>query len=49
MEGHGPRARPADDPDAQAIAAFNDEIARDDRVDIVMLIFADGLTLARNR
>lgn len=40
---------PADDPDAHALAAFNDEVARDDRVDVVMLFFADGLTLARRR
>jgi caffeoyl-CoA O-methyltransferase len=40
---------PADDPDAQALAAFNDEVVRDDRVDVVMLLFADGLTLARKR
>jgi predicted O-methyltransferase YrrM len=40
---------PADDSDAQALAAFNDEVVRDGRVDSVMLFFADGLTLARRR
>jgi caffeoyl-CoA O-methyltransferase len=40
---------PADDSDAQALAAFNDEVVRDGRVDVVMLFFADGLTLARKR
>jgi caffeoyl-CoA O-methyltransferase len=40
---------PADDSDAQAIAAFNDEVVRDGRVDVVLLFFADGLTLARKR
>jgi len=40
---------PADDRDAQALVAFNDEVARDDRVDVVMLLFADGLTLACKR
>jgi caffeoyl-CoA O-methyltransferase len=36
-----------DDPDAVALAAFNDHVVRDDRVEVVMLPFADGLTLAR--
>jgi caffeoyl-CoA O-methyltransferase len=40
---------PADDSDAQALAAFNDDVVRDGRVDVVMLFFADGLTLARRR
>ena len=31
------------------IAAFNDAVAADDRVDVVMLPFADGLTLLRKR
>lgn len=35
--------------DDAAIAAFNDEVLRDDRVDVVMLPIADGLTLARRR
>ncbi len=42
------------DPDAAdgmtvAIRAFNDHVAADDRVDVVMLAVADGLTLARKR
>jgi caffeoyl-CoA O-methyltransferase len=32
-----------------AIAAFNDEVLKDDRVDLVMLPIGDGLTLARRR
>lgn len=37
------------DADDRAIAAFNDEVLADVRVDIVMLPIADGLTLARVR
>jgi caffeoyl-CoA O-methyltransferase len=42
------------DPDAKdenttAIKAFNDFVAADDRVDVVMLPLADGVTLARKR
>ncbi|BCJ66386.1 O-methyltransferase [Polymorphospora rubra] len=33
----------------QAIADFNEEVLRDNRVDLVMLPVADGLTLARKR
>jgi caffeoyl-CoA O-methyltransferase len=40
---------PADDPAANALVAFNDEVVRDERVDVVMLFVADGLTLARKR
>jgi caffeoyl-CoA O-methyltransferase len=39
----------ADDENTIAIRAFNDKIARDDRVDTVMLPIADGLTLCRKR
>jgi caffeoyl-CoA O-methyltransferase len=39
----------ADDENTVAIRAFNDKVARDDRVDTVMLTIADGLTLARKR
>lgn len=39
----------ADDENTRAIRAFNDRIAADDRVDVVMLPIADGLTLARKR
>jgi caffeoyl-CoA O-methyltransferase len=33
----------------RVIAAFNDDVAKDDRVDAIMLPFADGITLARRR
>jgi caffeoyl-CoA O-methyltransferase len=39
----------ADDPHTLAIRAFNDAVARDPRVDCVMLPIADGLTLLRKR
>ena len=39
----------ADDDNTKAIKAFNDMVAADDRVDVVMLPIADGLTLARKR
>ena len=39
----------ADDDNTKAIKAFNDFVAADDRVDVVMLPIADGLTLARKR
>jgi caffeoyl-CoA O-methyltransferase len=39
----------ADDPNTQAIRAFNDKIAADERVDRVMIPLADGLTLCRKR
>lgn len=35
--------------DTRAIRALNDFLVRDPRVDVVMLPFADGLTLARKR
>lgn len=38
-----------DDMDTRAIAALNDTIIRDDRVDCCMLPIADGVTLARKR
>jgi caffeoyl-CoA O-methyltransferase len=41
-------ARP-DDHDTVAICAFNDRVRDDERVDVVMLPFADGVTLARKR
>ena len=37
----------APDPDAQAIKDFNEQVLRDDRVELVMLPVGDGLTLAR--
>jgi caffeoyl-CoA O-methyltransferase len=39
----------AQDENTQAIKDFNDFVASDDRVDVVMLPLADGLTLARKR
>ena len=39
----------ATDPQTQAIRAFNDLVARDARVDCVMLAISDGLTLLRKR
>jgi caffeoyl-CoA O-methyltransferase len=39
----------ATDDNTMAIRAFNDYVAADDRVDVVMLPLADGLTLARKR
>ncbi len=38
-----------DDPNREAIRAFNDKVAADERVDRVMIPLADGLTLARKR
>jgi caffeoyl-CoA O-methyltransferase len=37
----------ADDPATRAIRAFNDRVARDERVEKVMLPISDGLTLVR--
>lgn len=39
----------ATDADTRAIRGFNDQLAADERVDVVMLPIADGLTLARRR
>ncbi len=40
---------PADDAYGSAIKAFNDLVAGDERVEVVMLPLADGVTLARKR
>lgn len=40
---------PADDPNAHAVARFNDQVVADDRVELVVLPVADGMTLARRR
>jgi predicted O-methyltransferase YrrM len=40
---------PGDDESARAMAALNDRIAEDDRVDCAMLGVADGITLLRKR
>lgn len=45
----GGDAKPGDDPNLDAITAFNDHVVADPRVDIVMLAIADGLTLAAKR
>ena len=37
------------DANTMALAAFNDALAADDRVDVVMLTFRDGVTMARKR
>ena len=37
------------DVDSTALSAFNDALAADDRVDVVMLTFRDGVTMARKR
>jgi len=37
------------DPETAAIRAFNDALARDERIDLSMVPIADGLTLARKR
>ena len=39
----------ADDDNTEAIQAFNDMVAADDRVEAVMLPIADGLTLCRKK
>ena len=47
----GAVARPAeaDDADTRALQALNAKLHRDERIDLVMLPIADGLTLARKR
>ena len=37
------------DPDTVAIAAFNDQVLADDRVEVVMLTVRDGVSLIRHR
>ena len=39
---------PADE-DTAALIAFNAALAADDRVDVVVLTFRDGVTMARKR
>jgi caffeoyl-CoA O-methyltransferase len=41
-------ADPRDETD-KVVAAFNDQVSQDDRVEAIMLPLADGLTLARRR
>jgi caffeoyl-CoA O-methyltransferase len=38
-----------DDESTNAIVTLNDELARDDRIDIAMVAIADGITIARKR
>ncbi|WFE26745.1 O-methyltransferase [Solwaraspora sp. WMMD791] len=45
---HGRVLQPQSEED-RAMVAFNRQVADDDRVDVVMLAIADGLTLARRR
>jgi caffeoyl-CoA O-methyltransferase len=40
---------PEDDPDPRAMAAFNQKVRGDDRVDVVILPVADGITMAVRR
>jgi caffeoyl-CoA O-methyltransferase len=40
---------PGDSDSVQAITELNDSLARDERVDVALLGFADGITLARKR
>jgi caffeoyl-CoA O-methyltransferase len=48
--GEGTSADDADtDPDTVALRAFNDMVAGDERVEVVMLTAFDGLTIARKR
>jgi predicted O-methyltransferase YrrM len=45
----GAVARPADDADTRALQALNTKLHHDERVDLSLLPFSDGLTLARKR
>lgn len=45
----GAVARPADDADTRALQALNAKLHHDERVDLSLLPFSDGLTLARKR
>lgn len=46
---HGRVLDPGDDENAAAIAAFNEQVAQDDRVDVVMVPVADGVSLITRR
>jgi predicted O-methyltransferase YrrM len=46
---NGQVARPASDADTQALQALNTKLHRDERIDVVLLPFSDGVTLARRR
>ena len=45
----GAVAKPARDADTTALQALNDKLHRDERVDLSLLPFSDGVTLARKR
>ncbi|HET7795878.1 MAG TPA: class I SAM-dependent methyltransferase [Rhizobacter sp.] len=45
----GSVASPSQDADTRALQALNDKLHRDERVDLSLLPFSDGLTLARKR
>ena len=45
----GAVAHSSDQPDTRAIQALNTKVHRDERVDMVLLPFSDGVTLARKR
>ena len=45
----GAAAHPSDRPDTRAIQALNTKVHLDERVDMVLLPFSDGVTLARKR
>ena len=45
----GAVARPAESDDTRALQALNAKVHRDERVDMVLLPFSDGVTLARKR
>jgi predicted O-methyltransferase YrrM len=45
----GAVAREASDDDTRALQTLNDKLHRDERVDMVLLPFGDGVTLARKR
>lgn len=46
---HGRVARPAASRDTLAVQALNDKLHRDERIDLALLPFSDGVTLARKR
>ena len=45
----GDVARPAETADTRALQALNDKLHRDERIDLCLLPFSDGVTLARRR
>jgi caffeoyl-CoA O-methyltransferase len=46
---HGTVLEPGDSDAARVTAELNDRLAKDDRVDVALLAFADGITLIRKR